>query len=113
MHSDTHPYCGIRDTSSFNPNNCPCTAPKTNSFVGSNYYCESGINSGAFGAAVYYLSDPLWDGADCPTGNTCCDNPNLPWFYRELDMTTMDDMEVRICCDEGVLIVISKSSTTQ
>jgi len=35
------------------------------------------------------------------TGNTCCDNPNLPWFYRELNMATMDDVEVRICTDES------------
>jgi len=58
---------------------------------------------------TYYLSDSLWDGLDCPIGNTCCNNPNLPWFYRELDMATMDDVEVRICATahfshEGVLV---------
>jgi len=87
----------------YHASNCPSAInPDTrpNSFVGSNYYCESGINSGAFGAAVYYLSDPLWDGVDCPTSNTCCDNPNLPWFYRELVVTTMDDVEMRICTNE-------------
>ena len=67
----------------------------------SNYnYCESGSND---------FSDPLWDGLDCSTGNTCCDNPNLPWFYRELNMATMDDVEVRICtseifADEAILV---------
>ena len=93
--------------------NCPCAVipgPEPNTFVDSNYYCEAGSdNYGQFNETVYYLSDPLWDGADCPTGNTCCDNPNLPWFYRELDMTTIDDVEVRICTTahfshEGVLI---------
>ena len=92
---------------------CPCaTNPGDgpDSFIGSNYYCESGHNgppSDSF--FLYYLSDPLWDGLDCPTNNTCCDNPNLPWFYRELDMATTDDVEVRMCTDshfgdEGVLV---------
>ena len=67
------------------------------------------MNSGGPSHATHYLSDPLWDGLDCPTGNTCCDNPNLPWFYRELDMATMDDVEVRICtseifADEAILV---------
>ena len=91
--------------------NCPCaTTPVSNpnSFVGPNFYCESG-NSEPHDGAMYYLSDPLWNGADCPKGNTCCVNPNLPWFYRELDMTTVDDIEVSICTDkpfsnEGVLV---------
>ena len=43
-------------------------------FTGSNFYCESGVNSGGPRLDTYYLSDPLWDGLDCPTGNTCCDN---------------------------------------
>jgi len=78
---------------------CDCNSG-ADAFTGSNFYCESGVNSGSPRFDTYYLSDPLWDGLDCPTGNTCCDNPNLPWFYRELDMATMDDVEVRICTDE-------------
>ena len=79
--------------------NCDSAADE---FTGSNFYCESGVNSGGHpNHATHYLSDPLWDGLDCPTGNTCCDNPNLPWFYRELDLATMDDVEVRICTNEN------------
>ena len=84
--------------------NCPCAAVSgsgPDSFIEHNYYCEAGTDYGVFSYDSYYLSDPLWDGFDCPTGNTCCDNPNLPWFYRELDMATMDDVEVRMCTDEG------------
>ncbi|XP_065919893.1 uncharacterized protein [Dysidea avara] len=103
-----HDASPVRDASV-----CPCginsnTGP--DSFVGPNHYCESGYNQGNEDRRSFYLmSDPLWDGLNCPTGNTCCDNPNLPWFYRELDMATMDDVEVRICADqafadEGVLI---------
>ena len=87
--------------------NCPCAVTpgsRSDSFVGPNYYCESGVNGGQWNGTVYYLSDPLWDGLDCPTGNTCCDNLNLPWFYRELNMaTTMDDVEVRICTNEDFI----------
>jgi len=78
---------------------CQCNSA-ADAFTGSNFYCESGVNSGGPQHETYYLSDPLWDGFDCPTGNTCCDNSNLPWFYKELNMATMDDVEVRICTDQ-------------
>ena len=83
--------------------NCPCAAvysgPASPSFVGSHYYCESGAGS-TWEASTYYLSDVLWDGAGCSAGNTCCSDPNLPWFYRQLSQTTQDDIEVRSCMDE-------------
>ena len=90
---------------------CPCAAtpgPAPPSFVGSDYYCESGATS-SFNLTTYYLSDPLWDGAGCSTDNTCCSNTNQPWFYRELSKKTQDDIEVRICrnspfSNEGVLV---------
>ena len=81
---------------------CPCSPnPGTNppSFVGSNYYCESGVD----GSGPYYLSDPLWDGSGCSSGNTCCSNVNLPWFQYQLSEMTRDDIEVRICRDEVFL----------
>ena len=90
---------------------CPCArTPEgtTPSFVGSNYYCESGKENSAI-VSTYYLSDPLWDGSGCPSGNNCCSNINLPWFQYQLNQTTEDDIEVRICRNEafdneGVLI---------
>ena len=95
---------GIHDgIESTNNGNCPCATnpgPQPTSFVGFEHYCESGINSGRFNVNTSYFSDPLWDGLDCPINSTCCDNPNLPWFYRELDMATMDDVEVRICTNQ-------------
>ena len=94
--------------------NCPCTIhnPGRNSpsFVSSNYYCESGADT-SFNFMTYYLSDLLWDGCGCSSGNTCCSNINLPWFQYQLSEMTQDDIEVRICTDqsfsnEGVLIDI-------
>ena len=83
-----------------NPWNCPCSinggyAPP--SYVGKNYYCESGsLNSPQ--ESTYYLNDALWDGAGCV--DNCCDDTTQPWFYRQLNQTTQDDIEARIC-DEG------------
>ena len=83
--------------------NCPCAAKPgkgPDSSIGSNYYCEAGVADKVPDLNGYYFSDPLWDGSNCVAHNTCCDNPKLPWFYRELDSATMDDVEVRICTDE-------------
>jgi len=91
--------------SSYPDSNCPCAgnqgpAAGPGLFVGSNYYCEAGNSQDSATLETYYLSDPLWNGADCPDGNTCCDDPNLPWFYRELDTATADDIEALICTDQ-------------
>ena len=77
--------------------NCPCTtttAYSPPSYVGSNYYCESASwydrNYNA-----YYFNDTLWDGEGCI--DNCCDNTTQPWFYRQLNQITQDDIEARIC----------------
>jgi hypothetical protein len=75
---------------------CPCARSGYNpswipSFVGSNYYCESGF----VGAHVYRTiwEDPLWDGKGCfATDNTCCHH--FGWFHRQVPPTN-DDIEVR------------------
>ncbi|XP_065888066.1 uncharacterized protein [Dysidea avara] len=82
---------------------CPCASvpgDEPNLFVGFNYYCEVGAANEIPNVSTYLFSDPLWDGSDCPANNSCCDNPNLPWFHQQLDTATADDVEVRICTDE-------------
>ena len=83
-------------------NNCPCSdnpgsgAP---SFIGSNYYCESG-NPSSNWASQLYTSDKLWDGLQCE--GSCCTSTDSPlWFKVQLNTTTSDDIEIRICGDEG------------
>ena len=44
---------------------------------------------------TYYFNDTLWDGAGCV--DNCCDDTTQPWFYRQLNQTTQDDIEARIC----------------
>ena len=80
---------------------CPCTGGGASppNFVGSDYYCESGLNAPPFSSSVH-SDDPLWDGLDCNgLERTCCDPPNLPWFCKELPEPTTDDLEFRLCGD--------------
>ena len=107
---------GLTDAGNYDCCNCPCAATpgqqlSHDSFVGSNYYCESGtVNTVNFD--TYYFSDPLWDGKVCSTRNRCCTiNTNQPWFYYQLSKMTQDDIEVRICRDDffsrdGILVDI-------
>ena len=81
-----------------NPWNCPCSIHggySPSSFVGNNYYCESGSEYDNGNSATYYFNDTLWDGAGCV--DNCCDDTTQPWFYHQLNQTTQDDIEARIC----------------
>ena len=48
----------------------PNTAP---SFVGNDYFCETGVPLGQqFNSVAFYADDPLWDGQGCGPTSTCC-----------------------------------------
>ncbi len=83
---------------------CPCSSfpgVQPPSFVGSDYYCESGRYS-ATDNLMLYASDALWDGQRCDGyEGPCCSHPNLPWFCKELPEPTTDDLEFRLCLDEN------------
>ena len=92
-------YCAaLRDHSS-----CPCD-PSSNdepsAFVENNYYCESGNNISYVDDSLFYLSDPLWDGQDCPSNSGCCAQLGMPWFYRKGNVPLSENIEVRICKDQ-------------
>ena len=91
---------------------CPCGATSTMqvpSFVGSDYYCESGC-PGMYNHSTIYSDDVLWDGQQCGTLETnCCTIPNQPWFHKVLDTPSSDNIEIRLCidsstADENVLV---------
>ena len=83
---------------------CPCSVgatPSVPSFVGNNYFCESGNPLSGWSSQIY-PDDPLWDGEGCGGDEgPCCNVPGIPWFHRALDSTTTDDIELRVCGDEG------------
>ena len=86
---------------------CPCVAGSSTgtripSFVGQNYFCETGITSGHSSGVFYPDGDPLWDGQGCGPTSTCCTFNSPPWFNVQLPSPTTDDIEVRICGTNGI-----------
>ena len=77
---------------------CPCNNGSTASipsFVGDDYYCESGISKAR--AGIFYFKDPLWDGMQCNNlESTCCTTPSMPWFSTAVSETTNDDLYLRL-----------------
>ena len=59
---------------------CQCVKPgimAPPSFVGADYFCDTGSRSGARDGQLY-PDDPLWDGAGCASTSTCCSFNNPP-----------------------------------
>ena len=85
---------------------CPCDASidiRVPSFMGEDYFCESGIHEPWIGASSQhkiYSNDILWDGEDCLPSSTCCSRRNPPYFDKQLPTSTTDDIEARICLDQ-------------
>ena len=80
---------------------CPCNTgsiASVPSFVGDDYFCESGTSSSPASPFQLYPDDPLWDGEGCG-GNEgpCCNAPGIPWFHKVLNSSTTDDIELRMC----------------
>ena len=91
---------------------CPCLHSSASftgvipSFVGNDYYCETGSRTEA--EPCYYFDDPLWDGEGCEGENECC-NRGGPWFCKQLPQPIQDDIEMRVCTnsvwpDEDVVL---------
>ena len=75
----------------FSTRSCPCDSSIriiVPSFVGKDYFCESGVN------------DALWDGENCLPSSICCSRCNPPYFIKQLPTSTTDDIEARICLSE-------------
>ena len=96
---------GQSDNARSATSNCPCAkypgrAPPA--FVRQDYYCESGITGRYQDNRRIALDDPLWDGDGCGPDNSCCNQTGLPWFYRTLPQEVGDDIEVRLCANQGI-----------
>ena len=81
---------------------CQCAqtnAPSPPSFVGNDYFCESGNEIPGHTHIFYH--DPLWDGQNCAgAANTCCQLNGPPYFTKTLPTSTTDDIELRLMCGE-------------
>ena len=93
--------------STFPSSSCPCAdraiaLSVVPSFVGNDYFCESG-NPSSRKSNMIFANDPLWDGQGCGAAS-CCElsyPPGVtpPWFCKQLPQNTTDDIEVRLCGD--------------
>ena len=95
---------GLDEEGSNHPaSSCPCVTGSSSrnyipSFVGQNYFCESGITQWDGRTFVFWPnSDPLWDGQGCGSNSSCCTFNLPPWFNVQLSSPTTDNIEVRIC----------------
>ena len=85
--------------------NCPCTNSNVNwpyqvpSFIGNNYFCDTGNPGPGYSSNALYSDNPIWDGQGCGPTSTCCEFNNPPWFCTTLTQPTSDDIELRICFD--------------
>ena len=92
-------------------NACPClrtditssTGTVPPSFVGSDYFCDTGTGNSGPIPNVYFPDNPLWDGQGCGPTSSCCSFNNPPWFCKELPQPTNDNIEVRVCGNEGII----------
>ena len=84
-------------------NRCPYVTGSTNgkhipSFVGQNYFCETGITRYDGSGNVFWPNgDPLWDGQGCGPTSSCCTFNSPPWFNVTLPSGTTDYVEVQLC----------------
>ena len=97
---------GHEDNSREHESKCPCAAnpgKAAHPFIGNHYYCESGTTGIPNDNPIIYTSDPLWDGSGCVDGNNnCCTNADMPWFFRQFVAKQEDNLEARICTDQGL-----------
>ncbi len=62
------------------------------SFVGNDYFC--GIND---------IPEPNWAAPQSSCTHNCCIINNPPWFCKQLPQPTTDNIELRICGDDGIV----------
>ena len=87
--------------SPFFKDDCPCNQGSNvipPSFVGNDYYCESGLPANQGWQSILYATDLLWDGQNCLSDESpCCTIAKMPWFLKSLGKVVNDYIEMRLC----------------
>ena len=93
-----------QDSDHLSDQHCPCESSHYNynlpPFVGNDYFCESGLQTAWLGGDYFhtlYSNNTLWDGQNCISSSTCCQFNSPPWFTKTLNVSTTDDIELRLC----------------
>ena len=106
-------FAAATDEESRTSGQCPCVnrlnyrTRRIPPWVGNDYFCDTGSRWTA--SSIFYPDDPLWDGEGCGAYNNCCSFNRPPWFFKQLNATTTDNIDLRICTDssriyEGIFI---------
>ena len=92
---------------------CPCSTnsdPTVPGFVGTDYFCESGLPSSLVDFYTAFVDDPLWDGEQCNSVEASCCTGTVgsarspPWFYKTFinPFQSGTNLEVRVCTDQDI-----------
>ena len=104
-HNHIWTFVAGHDQISTNSEGCPCNGDSHTgtipTYVGNDYFCDSGHRYDTRPPLIHLTDYPLWDGAGCVSGS-CCTFNSPPWFCKNLATTTTDDIELRTCLDEVV-----------
>ena len=82
---------------------CPCDGGiSPPDFVGENYFCEAPIEEiGSTTLGTFHPNNVLWDGENCGTQSECCTRLSHPYFVKQLETPTTDDIDLRVCSGDG------------
>ena len=98
LQENTHAFATRTSEYPCAPDSPPLHVPQ--SFVGNDYFCESGSPSN-FDLTTLHTADPLWDGKQCGLiEEDCCNVTGIPWFNKVLQQPTTDYIELRVCGNE-------------
>ena len=80
----------------------PCRDETRPDSVGNDFFCDTGNpRSSSATSRTFHSDNPLWDGDECVADNECCPTDNPPYFLKTLPQPTTDDIEMRVCRNEG------------
>ena len=95
-HTRNHIWTFAAEKGMSDRHTCPCSGSTlaTPPFINEDYFCECGTSD--FYNLEFVLDNPLWDGLGCANASNCCQFNNPPWFCKQLNQPTTEDIEICI-----------------